>query len=129
MSKLSPSPGMLSAPIAASVMSKVPETTNSSPSRTTLMDSSWPAPNVSSGSPSKVVVVPMYSPSSYGSDWTFGAGQDETMSVVRDGDEFVVSGTMDLSEAALGAESMPGLGDSFDIKIAMTFPGQVTDCL
>src|SRR5665647_1108316 len=71
MSKLSPSPGMLSAPIAASVMSKVPETTNSSPSRTTLMDSSWPAPNVSSGSPSKVVVVPMYSPSSYGSDWTF----------------------------------------------------------
>src|SRR5450756_2639726 len=71
MSKLSPSPGMLSAPIAASVMSKVTETTNSSPSRTTLMDSSWPAPNVSSGSPSKVVVVPMYSPSSYGSDWTF----------------------------------------------------------
>src|SRR5665647_1254996 len=70
MSKLSPSPGMVSPPIAASVRSMVPETTNSSPSRTTLRDSSWPVPNVSSGSPLKVVVVPMYSPSSYGSDWT-----------------------------------------------------------
>jgi len=58
---------------------------------------------------------------------TFGAGQDESMSVVRDGDEFVVSGTFDMTEAAMGAESMPGLGDSFDIKIAMTFPGKVTE--
>src|SRR5450756_3192879 len=48
-------------------------------------------------------------------------------SVVRDGDEFVVSGTLDMTEAAMGAESMPGLGDSFDIKIAMTFPGKVTE--
>jgi len=47
--------------------------------------------------------------------------------VVRDGDEFVVSGTMDLTEAAMGAESVPGIGDSFDIKIAMTFPGKVTE--
>jgi len=58
---------------------------------------------------------------------TFGAGQDETMSVVRDGDEFVVSGTLDLTEAAMGADAMPGLGDSFDIKIAMTFPGKVIE--
>jgi len=58
---------------------------------------------------------------------TFGTGQDESLSVVREGDEFVVSGTMDLTEAAMGGETMPGLGDSFDITIAMTFPGKVAE--
>ena len=60
---------------------------------------------------------------------TFSSGEDtESLQILREGDEFVVSGVMDLSEGAEDSESMmPGIGDSMDIKIAITFPGSVSD--
>ncbi|MEN5075997.1 hypothetical protein ABE437_19425, partial [Isoptericola cucumis] len=52
----------------------------------------------------------------------------EDMSITRDGDEYVVTGTMDLSEGADQLDSMPeGVRDSFDVRIAITFPGAVGD--
>lgn len=64
---------------------------------------------------------------------SFSGSTDGELSIVREGDEFVVSGTMDLSEAALGTEGaesdemMSGLMEGFDIQISITFPGKVSE--
>lgn len=64
---------------------------------------------------------------------SFAGATGEELSIVRDGDEFVVSGTMDLSDAALGTEGaggdemMSGLMEGFDIQISITFPGSVSE--
>lgn len=50
----------------------------------------------------------------------------DSVSIVREGDEFVVSGAFDLTEATEGADAMPGLTDSLDIRIAVSFPGAVS---
>jgi hypothetical protein len=51
----------------------------------------------------------------------------ETVSVTRDGDEYVVAGTVDLTDMVKGQENLPleVLGE-FDISLAVTFPGPVT---
>jgi hypothetical protein len=54
---------------------------------------------------------------------------DESLSIVRDGDEFVVSGEMDLTDTTGSAEDpmFAGMMDSFDIRIAVSFPGAVSE--
>jgi hypothetical protein len=59
------------------------------------------------------------------------SGADEELSIAREGDEYVVSGVMDLSEGAEGMEGsqeMPQeILDTFLVTIAVTFPGDVTE--
>ncbi|WP_081784895.1 DUF3153 domain-containing protein [Cellulomonas sp. KRMCY2] len=57
----------------------------------------------------------------------FGASSDDpdALKIVREGDEFVVSGAMDLTDA--GAEDMGDVGGAMDVRIAITFPGAVGD--
>lgn len=59
-----------------------------------------------------------------------GAGGTDELSIVRDGDEFVVSGRMDLSDTGMGAEeggeTLAGLMEGFSVQIAITFPGAVS---
>ena len=62
---------------------------------------------------------------------SFTAEEDsESITIVREGDEFVVEGVMDLSDTS-GAEGMGDLGagmaDSMEVRIAISFPGKVTD--
>lgn len=63
----------------------------------------------------------------------FNTDDPEGLSIVRQGDTFIVSGVMDLS-SPLGASgstgSIPGIEDALagaDIRISVTFPGAVTD--
>lgn len=64
---------------------------------------------------------------------SFAGSTDGELSIVREGDEFVVSGTMDLSDEALGTgeaggdEMMAGLMEGFDVQISITFPGSVSE--
>ncbi len=60
---------------------------------------------------------------------TFGAGDEESMQIVREGDEFVVTGVMDMTEAAGGEDlgMAAGMMEGMDIRIAVTFPGAVAD--
>ncbi|GMA24318.1 hypothetical protein GCM10025864_20770 [Luteimicrobium album] len=63
-----------------------------------------------------------------------GSGDEDALSIKRDGDEFVVSGKLDLAELA---DDSGDLGDAgslvspdqiaslFDVTIAITFPGEV----
>lgn len=55
-----------------------------------------------------------------------GTGDVDSLSITREGDEYVVSGAMDLSDTGdmEGAES---LMSGFDVRIAITFPGAVTE--
>lgn len=57
----------------------------------------------------------------------FGAGGDESMQIVREGDEFVVSGVMDMSDTGGDELGMAGMMEGMDIRIAVTFPGSVAD--
>ncbi|MCL3863185.1 hypothetical protein [Actinotalea sp. K2] len=51
-------------------------------------------------------------------------GQDG-LDVVREGDEFVVTGVLDLTQVADAQEQ--GLSQDFDVRVAVTFPGSVSD--
>ncbi len=54
--------------------------------------------------------------------------ESDSLQIVRDGDEFVVTGAMDLADTSgTDLSAMPGLADSFDVKISITFPGKVSD--
>ncbi|WP_407319388.1 hypothetical protein UQW22_03135 [Isoptericola halotolerans] len=56
-----------------------------------------------------------------------GTGTDE-LSITRDGDEYVVQGTMDMTDDTGQMSSLPpGVADSFDVRIAVTFPGEVVE--
>ncbi|WP_278236222.1 hypothetical protein [Isoptericola sp. AK164] len=60
-----------------------------------------------------------------------GEGSDD-LSITRDGDEYVVDGVFDLSQDAqdmedMGGELPEGLLDSFDMRIAVTFPGAISE--
>ncbi|GAA1719524.1 hypothetical protein GCM10009809_14150 [Isoptericola hypogeus] len=58
----------------------------------------------------------------------FAGSGGEDLSITREGDEYVVTGTMDLSEGAEQLGSLPqGVQDSFDAQLSVTFPGEVTD--
>ncbi|HEY2966563.1 MAG TPA: hypothetical protein VGJ99_09830, partial [Actinomycetota bacterium] len=62
---------------------------------------------------------------------TGGAGAGDSLQIARQGDTFVVTGVLDLSRALSGVTGpLAGTGggqffDSADIKIAITFPGEV----
>ena len=63
---------------------------------------------------------------------SFSGGGDEDLQIVREGDEYVVSGVMDLSDAAMGTEGeggemFAGLMESFDVRVSITFPGAVSE--
>ncbi|MGF0115282.1 LppM family (lipo)protein [Promicromonospora sp. Marseille-Q5078] len=50
------------------------------------------------------------------------------VSITRDGDEYVVDGTVDLSEGADQLEQLPqNVQDAFDVQLSITFPGAVSD--
>jgi hypothetical protein len=53
----------------------------------------------------------------------------ESLTIVREGDEFVVSGTLDMTDTTGSAEDpmFEGMMDSFDIRIAVSFPGAVSE--
>jgi len=71
-----------------------------------------------------------------GSEFTFegaplsafsDAGEGD-ISIVREGDTFVVSGTLDATSEDLDPSGTPGgqaILDSFDVRISVTFPGEV----
>ncbi|ROS76474.1 hypothetical protein [Cellulomonas sp. PhB143] len=55
-------------------------------------------------------------------------GTGDELTITRDGDEYVVSGTFDLSEGADDAGQLPKeLLDSFDVRLAVTFPGKIAE--
>ncbi|MFE5292512.1 LppM family (lipo)protein [Isoptericola sp. NPDC056618] len=52
----------------------------------------------------------------------------EDLTITRDGDDYVVDGTMNLSEGADQLKSLPqNVQDAFDVSLAITFPGPVSD--
>ncbi|MFB7800329.1 LppM family (lipo)protein [Isoptericola sp. NPDC056134] len=52
----------------------------------------------------------------------------EDLTITRDGDNYVVDGTMNLSEGADQLKSLPqNVQDAFDVSLAITFPGPVSD--
>jgi hypothetical protein len=51
----------------------------------------------------------------------------DQLSITRDGDSFVVDGTMDLSASAEFGPMPDEMGDTFDVRIAVTFPGPVSE--
>ncbi len=56
-----------------------------------------------------------------------GLGGEE-LSITREGDEYVVTGTMDLTDDTGELESAPPeLVDEFDVRVAVTFPGEVVE--
>ncbi|MFL6070753.1 MAG: LppM family (lipo)protein [Actinomycetes bacterium] len=56
----------------------------------------------------------------------FGSGDTGDLSITRDGDEFVVEGSMDLSSDTQDTTTQ-SLLDSADLQISITFPGGVTE--
>lgn len=59
---------------------------------------------------------------------TFG-GDGASVQIARDGDEFVVTGSIDVSEESAGAAAGDGADDvdldDLDVRVAVTFPGPV----
>lgn len=52
------------------------------------------------------------------------SGGEDDLRIVRDGDNFHVSGSLDFSDSTLGGDgSVPT--DSFEARIALTFPGEI----
>jgi hypothetical protein len=55
-----------------------------------------------------------------------GAGADDELDIVRRGDEFHVSGTIDMSgQEFTGTEVPEGFLDNFEFRVSITFPGEV----
>lgn len=58
----------------------------------------------------------------------FSSGMDDDLNITREGDEFVVTGVMDMSDTSGELAGVPSsILDSFEIRIAITFPGEVTE--
>ena len=54
-------------------------------------------------------------------------GTEESLRFVREGDEFVVTGNMDMTDSG-GMEGLgAGMANSFDVQISVTFPGAVSE--
>lgn len=61
-----------------------------------------------------------------GSDTFSGSGLGEELSIVREGDEFVVSGELDMSGEQFTDQEIPQqLLQNFEFTISITFPGEV----
>jgi hypothetical protein len=59
---------------------------------------------------------------------TFSGTEGTDLSIVREGDMFVVSGTLDATSEEIDPSGIPGgedVLDSFDVRISITFPGAV----
>jgi hypothetical protein len=62
-----------------------------------------------------------------GGDTLGGAGAGDDLSIVRQGDEFVVSGGLDMSGPEFTGGQVPQqLLENFEFRVSMTFPGPVT---
>lgn len=62
----------------------------------------------------------------FSGDESLGGGTGEELSIVRRGDEFHVSGQLDMSGEQFGAgEIPPGVLEGFEFRISITFPGEV----
>ena len=57
----------------------------------------------------------------------FGEGDAGDLSITREGDEFVVEGTLDLSGDEVTDTSAQAILDTAELQIAVTFPGAVSD--
>jgi hypothetical protein len=60
----------------------------------------------------------------------FENGAADELSITREGDTFVVSGSLDASSEDLDPTGTPGaeeILDSFDVRISVTFPGEVEE--
>lgn len=62
----------------------------------------------------------------------FATAQDGSLTVVREGDEYVVAGTMDLTDASMDAEQLEdpttqAILATFVVRMSVTFPGPVSD--
>lgn len=56
------------------------------------------------------------------------SGSGNELSITREDDEYVVTGVMDLTDESGDAEDVPQeVLDSFDVRVAVTFPGEVTE--
>lgn len=55
----------------------------------------------------------------------FGSGETGDLSITRDGDEFVVSGTMDLTGGVSDDPAANAMLDEAEIEISITFPGGI----
>lgn len=58
----------------------------------------------------------------------FSEAEGSDLSIVREGDSFVVTGAFDASSEGIDPTGTPGaeeILDSFDVRIAITFPGEV----
>lgn len=57
------------------------------------------------------------------------SGGTDDLSITREGDEYVVEGVMDLSDTSTEetGELPEGLMDSFVVRIAVTFPGEISE--
>ncbi|HEX5936555.1 MAG TPA: hypothetical protein VFZ75_02520 [Actinomycetota bacterium] len=61
------------------------------------------------------------------SDTLSGSGLGEELSIVREGDEFVVTGALDMSgEQFTGTDIPQQFLENFEFTISITFPGEVT---
>jgi hypothetical protein len=61
-----------------------------------------------------------------GNDTLSGAGADDQLDIVRQGDEFLVSGAIDMSgQEFTGTEVPEEFMDNFEFQISITFPGEV----
>lgn len=66
---------------------------------------------------------------------SMSAGPTDDLSITREGDEFVVSGSMDLSDEEMGMDGTDPESDEmtrqmmegFDVSISITFPGEVAE--
>ena len=57
----------------------------------------------------------------------FGQGESGDLTITRDGDEFVVEGTLDMSGEQETDASAQAVLDSAELQIAVTFPGAVSE--
>jgi hypothetical protein len=61
-----------------------------------------------------------------GNDTLSGAGADDQLDIVRQGDEFRVSGAIDMSgQEFTGTEVPEEFMDNFEFRVSITFPGEV----
>ena len=61
-----------------------------------------------------------------GNNTLSGAGADDQLDIVRQGDEFLVSGAIDMSGQEFTGEEIPEeFMDNFEFRVSITFPGEV----
>lgn len=57
-----------------------------------------------------------------------GGGSADELTILREGDEYVVSGSMDLTDDTGELDGIPqSVIDAFEFRVAITFPGEITE--